>query len=172
MKESHNNPSLPIGTFLRERLGTKSNQSNILDILDILDKDFNFHDRGSCPHYYSKALYGEWCRWCRVHPSMTQAELMEKALIYAMLVIPNKNVLVQIEMPKNNQSLNDRISESECKEKINEVLPKLIQFYERDGKPLKIHIEKARKILKSSTKVKNKSFEFEELIEKVLSFIE
>jgi len=153
---------------LQDYLLTKLNQYNIIDILDILDKDFSLDDRINHSEYYSKAVHIEWSRFCKSHPTMSKAELTEKALIYGMLTIPNKNVLIQIDSPdKKCESLDDQLDEIILIEELSTEMKHLHM-----GKT--IHITKKKrllKLLKRCQKLDIRGNKIETLMKEAMSYI-
>ena len=154
-----------------EYMRTNLDQSNILDILDILDRSFNFKDRSNFSLYLSKTVYDEWRRFCRVH-KLSTAELIEKALIYAMLTIPNKNALIQVELPQKTnmeQNVSERLQEIICIDELEIFLKKVKNL--NSG----LHVNRKRElmgIIKECNKVKSMSPKLEALIGEALSYLD
>ncbi len=161
---------------LRIFIDSNKNQYNISDISDIIDKDFNLSSsRTTNPLYFSKTVYEEWKRFCKVNPKYSTAALTEKAFIYAMLHIPNENALVQIEIPDKEvaqQTLDDRLREII-------LLPDLETWLnaanrrvaEGEGIPNPM-VEKVHTLFRDADRIKNKSEKLRILLEEAMDRVE
>jgi len=156
-----------------EQYSQNKKLNNICDISDILDRKFIFNDRGSQSLYFSTQIVEEWRRFCLLQTTMNTAELTEKVLIYAMSVIPTKNILIEIDGSGKNekQSINDHILESECMRAFTKGMGKWLEIYEKEGKLKNFQIEYIDKKLRTATRVKVKTPEFEKMIEQVLTLL-
>ena len=159
-----------VNDIIKEYRLKNKNQYNILDILDILEKEYDLGNNTSCSFYMSRQVYDEWCRWCKVHPSLTTADLTDRALIYAMMAIPNKNALIQIEIPEKTvmeKTLDDTLQEMIVTEDLTELILTLKKI---NGK---LHISKKKAflvIIKEYQKIKKPSNGMIELMKEAKSY--
>ena len=161
MKEHASNQEDSLRTYIQ----TNKKRYNILDILDILDKDFSLCDRINHSEYYSKTVHVEWGRFCKTHPTMSKAELTEKALIYAMMTIPNKNVLIQIESSGKKQTdIQTQVQEMICIDDLRVFIDEIKDLDFSNVMILQFRRRELVDILKECKKVKEWSDQLSELI--------
>lgn len=162
-------------SFLKEYIDKDYDSLNRIDRIDIFKKNYNFDDKHSCSHYYSKTIYDEWCRFCKVHPTRNKSELTELALIYGMMVIPNENVLIQIDIPKETmekQTLDDKLREIVCFPDLEKWLSDTEQTI-KSGQPIHPNkIKKLHEIIREVNKIKTKSEKMNILLEEAINRIE
>ena len=158
--------------FLNQYRSINQNQSNITDIIDILDKDFNLGTRTNFSLYFSRQVYEEWRRFCGVHPCLSMSDLTDKALIYAMMVIPNKNALIQIEIPEKlmkQQSLDNQLQDMICVDKLEKFLEKMKLI---NGNVRINHKEEFLGIIKECKKVNIRSDTLSFLLSEAMTYFE
>ena len=157
---------------LNQYRSINQNQSIMLNIIDIIDKDFKFTDRKVTTHYFSESVSEAWNYFCSVYPKRSKADLTEIALIYAMLTIPNKYALIDIDVPDKlvqQQSLDNKLQDMICVDKLEKFLERMKAI---NGKLRTNHKEDFLGILKECKKVNIRSDRLSQLLSEAMTYFE